>query len=122
MSEKPILMSAEMVRAILDPDNPKTQTRRVIKDWLPKIKLPYPIRGDYPFGHHVKAEAGIYKPTSNKYGALSVSIGTEKLGIMPMAMLYNRGNVQAEPDVWRSFQRSWANPYILGRKMMEAAL
>ena len=40
-----------------------------------------------------------------------------RLGIMPMAMLY-RGEADCayDPD-WKRFQRTWANPWIVGTKM-----
>ena len=43
---------------------------------------------------------------------------TIKAGFMPMAMLYRdkRGLVKKE---WARFQRTWANPYIIGTKMRE---
>jgi hypothetical protein len=42
-----------------------------------------------------------------------------ELGIMPQAMLFNRGIhwPEAERKIWRKFQREWANKWIVGSKM-----
>lgn len=46
---------------------------------------------------------------------------TIKAGFMPMAMLYRdkRGLVEKE---WARFQRTWANPYIIGTKTREGLM
>ena len=41
------------------------------------------------------------------------------MGFMPMAMLYRDNSGEYYTD-WRRFQREWANPTILGRKMKQA--
>ena len=36
-----------------------------------------------------------------------------KIGMMPMAMLFNRDG----GDEWKKFQREWAHPILVGQKM-----
>jgi hypothetical protein len=43
-----------------------------------------------------------------------------KLGIMPMAMLYDHGaHKDSDREQWVSFAREWANPWIVGTKMKQ---
>jgi hypothetical protein len=42
---------------------------------------------------------------------------TMMLGFMPMAMLYNSGEMQEDVKLWKRFQREWASPIIVGSKM-----
>lgn len=79
--ERPIIMQAESVRAILE--GRKSQTRRVMSEpW--KIRLPLTVRGDWPF-QGTWAAPGIYEAHHNQYGAVSVkATSNEKmLGIKP---------------------------------------
>lgn len=39
------------------------------------------------------------------------------LGLMPMAMLFNRGIGRSNEKDWKKFQREWANRIIVGTKM-----
>lgn len=48
-----------------------------------KIAVLRAIRGDCPIGHHLVAEAGVYVPFLNRYGAVSVEINGEQLGLKP---------------------------------------
>lgn len=48
-----------------------------------KIMLLKRVRGDWPFGHHLIAEPGIYVPFLNRFGAVSVEINGELLGLKP---------------------------------------
>ncbi len=47
------------------------------------INLPMNIHGDFPFGHHLIADAGIHKVYLNPQGARSVMVDDESLGIKP---------------------------------------
>ena len=40
-----------------------------------------------------------------------------RLGLMPMAMLYNRGEDREDKREWRKFQREYANRIIVGSKL-----
>ena len=71
-----------MIWAILN--SRKTQTRRIVKKWPPKIRLERLVQGDYPIGHTIIAKPGIYQPESNQYGALSIRVDVNiLLGIKP---------------------------------------
>jgi len=48
-----------------------------------KIVVLRRVRGDYPFGSHVVADPGVYIPYINPYGAVSVEINGELLGLKP---------------------------------------
>lgn len=77
-------------------------------------------------------DAGIIRPGNHSVRCY-VLIGWEKdtiekaearlqkvlqLGIMPMAMLFDRGEHRPKDAVkWRRFQREWANPIIVGSKL-----
>jgi hypothetical protein len=80
MRERPIIFTAESVRAILD--GTKTQTRRVMREpW--KVQLPHPVHGDGPF-RDTRANAGIYIAHHNRYGAVSVEASNGRLlGVKP---------------------------------------
>lgn len=52
--------------------------------WVPAaIWLPNPVRGDFPIGHNVVAEAGNHECKSNAWGAISVTTPGGELGIKP---------------------------------------
>lgn len=40
-----------------------------------------------------------------------------RLGLMPMAMLFNRGVGRGDEKEWKKFQREWANKILVGIKM-----
>ena len=42
-----------------------------------------------------------------------------RLGLLPMAMLFNRAEGRADATEWKRFQREWANKIIVGSKMTE---
>ncbi len=48
-----------------------------------KIVVLRKIRGDFPIGHHLVAEPGVYVPFINPYGAVSVQVNGEFLGLKP---------------------------------------
>jgi len=48
-----------------------------------KIIVLQRVRGDWPIGHHLVAEPGVYVPFLNRYGAVSVEINGELLGLKP---------------------------------------
>ena len=49
-----------------------------------KVYLPRTVRGDWPIGHHLCAEAGIHEAVANPHGAVSVIIPSgELLGVKP---------------------------------------
>lgn len=48
-----------------------------------KIVVLREIRGDFPIGHHLVAEVGVYVPYLNRHGAVSVKINDEFLGLKP---------------------------------------
>ena len=80
---KPITCTTESVRGILD--ERKNQTRRVITNWPPKIKVLRTIRGirtEYG-GKGLIGKPGIYQSYSNKHGALSINIDGSWLGVKP---------------------------------------
>ena len=41
------------------------------------------VHGDWPIGHHLVAEPGVYTPFINPQGAVSVEINGELLGLKP---------------------------------------
>lgn len=54
------------------------ETRRI------KIYLPREVRGDFPIGHHIVAEAGVHEAVTNQHGAVSVVLGDGTLlGVKP---------------------------------------
>lgn len=71
IKERPILFSAGMVKAIRQENNPKTQTRRIIKfprpdRWLDDLKSAYPDgKGDWVFWDH--DEPGLAEFTKKAY-------------------------------------------------------
>ena len=49
-----------------------------------QIYLPQMVRGDWPIGHRLIAEAGIHEATENKFGAVSVVLSDGSLlGVKP---------------------------------------
>lgn len=54
------------------------ETRRL------KIYLPREVRGDFPIGHQLVAEAGVHEAITNQHGAVSVVLADGKLlGVKP---------------------------------------
>lgn len=53
--------------------------------WVPsRIRLPMPLRGDFPFGHNTMADAGDHDCDCNKWGAVSVRASNgQMLGVKP---------------------------------------
>lgn len=104
---RPILFSGAMVRAILE--GRKTQTRRVVKRWPPKIRLPRDVRGDIPFAPNPVAPAGVYQPTSNPHGALCVETPDgQMLGVKPGELEWVGPFGQPGDELWvREAWRPW---------------
>ena len=49
-----------------------------------KIYLPREVRGDFPIGHNLAAEAGVHNAITNEHGAVSVVLADGKLlGVKP---------------------------------------
>lgn len=49
-----------------------------------KIYLPRTVRGDFPIGHHLVAEAGVHDAVANQHGAVSVVLADGSLlGVKP---------------------------------------
>lgn len=48
-----------------------------------KIVVLRRVRGDWPIGHHLVAEPGVYVPFLNRHGAVSVEVNGEQLGLKP---------------------------------------
>lgn len=48
-----------------------------------KIMVLRHVTGDFPIGHHLIAAPGIYIPYLNRYGAVSVELDGEFLGLKP---------------------------------------
>lgn len=80
---RPIIFNSDMARAILE--GRITQTRRVIKNWPPKINVLKTIRGISVIkgGKGLVGKPGIHKSISNKHGALSININGQWLGVKP---------------------------------------
>ena len=107
-------------------------------EWMAKIK-PEPMYFAYDTADDweplLKAarmcyEAGLITPHRSVrayvligYPGDSIEAAQERLervcgiGIMPMAMLFDKGRHVADPLIWNRFQREWASPTIVGSKM-----
>jgi len=48
-----------------------------------KIVVLRRVRGDCPFSHNIVAEPGVYVPFLNRYGAVSVLVNGDMLGLKP---------------------------------------
>lgn len=49
-----------------------------------KIYLPRMVHGDWPIGHHLRAEVGVHDAIANQHGAVAVVLPDGKLlGVKP---------------------------------------
>lgn len=112
MNEHPILFSGEMVRAILE--GRKTQTRRVIKNWPPKIYLPKSVTGEWPISHRLRMCTGTYQPVSNPNGALSIKTGDKLFGIKPSEFEWICPYGQPGDRLWVRETFRWADKLVDG--------
>jgi len=48
-----------------------------------KVVVLREIRGDFPIGHHLAAQPGVYTPFLNRHGAVAVMVNSEMLGLKP---------------------------------------
>lgn len=62
---------------------------------------------------------GYRNDTFEKAEARLMSVAN--LGIMPMAMLFDRREGEADVKKWRQYQRTWSNKFIVGSKMQRMA-
>ncbi len=68
-------------------------------------------------GHRVRAYVLCGFKDDTREEAAERMMDVVELGIMPMAMLYNKGEGLPDRKEWIHFQKLWARPHIVGKRM-----
>lgn len=68
-------------------------------------------------GHRVRCYCLCGYQGDTREKAAQRMVDVIRIGIMPMAMLYNKGEGLSDRKEWIHFQRLWARPHIVGNRM-----